>query len=364
MSNSIAHLEKILLGVGLLVGLGMAYFGYRTMSDIDETFTAQAPRLEVSDTSVEFAEQVSKALNSIQSNRIVRTATVPSDRSESGEREIDLFIGVPLFANRDRPNEPFDIYTSPDVLPPIPNGWWLKHGISPRFADSKERDEDGDGFTNLEEYQAGTGPADFSDHPPLVTKLRYVDHESLAWIVEFGFQAGGKQLPKGEAQTELDGALKKLRQNFEAGVEPGGSFFSEDPLKNRFKLIEIEERQVFNDRLNIEETLKFMIFEDLKENKKGKKYEVPNRFPRAAREKFMHYDRTAVLELLALNYDGEEFRVEEGTRFTLPPDGDDAAYFLKEVTPEQIIVEWEGEDAEVQTIEIPHGRLPDVKFKR
>lgn len=362
MSKPIAHLEKILLGAGLLVGAGLAYFGYQTVSEVEEKFTAQEPRLEVSDTSTAFAEEVSKSLNSVQSNRIVRSATVPTDRLDSGEREVNLFIGVPLFAHRDRPNEPVDLLTSADVLPPVENEWWLKHGISPKFADSLERDEDGDGFTNLEEYQAGTLPNDDSDYPRLVKKLRYISDESLGWIVEFGFQAGGKQLPKGEAQTELGGKFERFRQGFQVGVEPGGLFFSDGPLEERFKFVKVDEREIFNQRLNINEKKKFMIFEDQKENKKGRIYEVPNRFPRAQREQFTHYDRTAVLELQALDYGGDEFRVEEGTRFALPPNGENPDYLLKEVTPEQITVEWE-EEGETESIVIPRGNFPNANIK-
>lgn len=363
MSKAPQHIEKILLGAGILVGGGLAFAGYSTLTAVDENLSAAPPQLGASDTSVDHAAEVSRTLNSLASDRVVREATVPSQRLESGERPVDLFVGVPLFASRDNPNEPVDLLISEDIHPPIPNPWWLKHGVSPNFADSPERDDDGDGFSNLEEYRAGTDPGDSEDVPPLIAKLSYVEDESLAWLVEFGFQAGGKLLPKGEAQTELGGERERFRQGFEDGIEPGETFFAEGPLAGRFKFLEIEERQVKNERLNIDETLQFLKFEDLKENKRGEQYEVPNRFPKAQIDEYLHYDRTAVLELRAVGFEGDEFRVEERTRFSLPPDGDDDRYLLKEVTPEQITVEFEDE-GETRSVTIPKGGLPDFDLTR
>jgi hypothetical protein len=269
---------------------------------------------------------------------------------DSGQREVDLFIGVPLFAERDNPNEPNDPLQSPDVHPPIPNEWWLKYDISPAYADSPQRDADEDGFSNLEEFTAKTLPNDPESHPELAEKLAYVGDETVTWFLEFGFQAGGKWIPK--FQIQPNGAKNKVP--FANGLNPGDVFFVEEPFKGRFKFLKIEERQVFNERLNINETKHYGIYEDLKENKKGTTYEVPNRIPNAVKPQFHNFDRTAVLDLRALGMDGKEFKVEENTRFALPPDGEDKKYLLKTVTPDQIEIEWEV-DGQTQSRVIPKG---------
>jgi len=52
----------------------------------------------------------------------------------------------------------------------IPDVWLLAHGLDP-YTPAARLDADGDGFTNLEEFQADTDPRDPAAHPPLTDKL-------------------------------------------------------------------------------------------------------------------------------------------------------------------------------------------------
>ncbi len=47
----------------------------------------------------------------------------------------------------------------------IPDWWELKYGLNPNDPYDADEDFDGDGFSNLEEYEAGTDPTDSEDHP-------------------------------------------------------------------------------------------------------------------------------------------------------------------------------------------------------
>ncbi|MBI2438703.1 MAG: hypothetical protein HYV36_07830 [Lentisphaerae bacterium] len=51
--------------------------------------------------------------------------------------------------------------------------WELKYGLNPNVDDASQ-DVDGDGFTNLEEFQASTHPREADDHPPYAQKLRVI----------------------------------------------------------------------------------------------------------------------------------------------------------------------------------------------
>ena len=55
----------------------------------------------------------------------------------------------------------------------IPDEWELKYALNPN-ADDALQDADGDGFTNLEEYQALSNPRDADAHPAFAEKLRVI----------------------------------------------------------------------------------------------------------------------------------------------------------------------------------------------
>jgi hypothetical protein len=56
--------------------------------------------------------------------------------------------------------------------PPVPNEWLEQFGLPIAENDVLEQDPDGDGFSNLDEWQGHTNPVDKSSHPDYVTKLK------------------------------------------------------------------------------------------------------------------------------------------------------------------------------------------------
>jgi hypothetical protein len=355
MSKAPKNIEKIVLGVGAVAGIGLAALGFMKANAVEADFPGNNRQPKNSDTSVAGAARVPGTLNSLASDRAYKAAEVENPRV--GRRPVDLFVGVPLYADRDNPNKPFDPLLGEDIHPPIPNEWWLEKGADMTFADSPKRDDDEDGFTNFEEFVAKTDPASASSHPPLIAKLSFVKEESAQWLMLYGSEFGGKWVPKLDDALSRDiaGAPLKNKVDFADGIEPGGLLFAEPPLQGRFKFIEIVEREILNERLNINEKVKFAIFEDQSENRLGKRYETPNRLPRAERAKWVQYDRTAFLDLQAVGEGGKVFEVEEGTTFTLP---DKKTYLLKAVTPDSLEVEWEEEGA-TESVTIPKGGFPD-----
>src|SRR5947207_3605656 len=63
---------------------------------------------------------------------------------------------------------------SANVHPPVPNEWLEQFGLPIADADVLEQDPDGDGFTNLEEWQGHTNPTDRNSHPEYYTKLKLI----------------------------------------------------------------------------------------------------------------------------------------------------------------------------------------------
>ncbi|MBB5351895.1 hypothetical protein HNR46_002134 [Haloferula luteola] len=360
MSKAPKNIEKILLGAGVVVGGTLAAFGIMKNVGVGKDFGSSITQPSDVDTSIPLASEVGSTLNSSGSKIDVPSAEVPAPNLEGGMRPVDLYVGSALYASRDNPNEPVDPVTADNIHPPIPNAWWLKYGAKLNFADSPSRDDDNDGFTNLEEFKAKTDPTNASKHPPLIAKLTYVTDESFRWVIIPGFPLEGKLSPKLEAGDPADNAPVKMKVGFSDQLESGAIFFKEgdERFVNRFKFLGIEERAVRNERLNIDQNVTFAKFEDQKDNKKGLTYEFPTNIPRAEREAQSQYDRFAVLDLRALGFEGQDFKIEERRKFALPPDADEQAYYLKEVTPEKIVVEWE-EGGETHEVEISKGQMPD-----
>jgi hypothetical protein len=59
-----------------------------------------------------------------------------------------------------------------EVHPPVPNEWLEQFGLPIADGDVLDRDPDGDGFTNLEEWVGHSDPTDSNSHPEYYTKLK------------------------------------------------------------------------------------------------------------------------------------------------------------------------------------------------
>lgn len=336
--------EKAAVGGAAVIALGLAVLGWSKVGGVDRDFYGNDSQAGNRDASVAEADRVPQAKASLQLNRVL-------GQGDTNGRLVDLFTGVPLFVDRDAPTKGIDLPTSPPVHPPIPNDWWLTHKLDPGFADSPHRDADDDGFTNLEEFEALTDPNDPKSHPPLVAKLRFLRDESLQWVLRPGIEDDG-----GFAFEYGDNQGGSNRAPVSRVVKPGETFFSDGVMKDRFKLLGSERREEINPRTNAPENRTWVRIEDLRENKKGRIYEIPALFPRDRQDEFAQYDRTAVFTLEAIGQEGTEFRVEENTTFSLPPASGANDHLLKSVTPENVEVEFPAEGETPGNIVIPRGR--------
>lgn len=335
--------EKAAVGGAVLAAVGFAYFGWSKFSSVENDF-GSTPKGEpsVSDPGVKSADMVAKTKSSFQLKRDWL-------KSEDKGRAVDLFTGVALFVNKNDPNKPVDLIKDEPVHPNIPNVWWLDYGIDPGFGDSPLRDEDDDGFSNAEEHAAKTDPSNNEEYPSLVTKLTYINAESVQWVLRPVEAEGGSFTFKwgnGKLSNRVGAADPVL---------PGEIFFKNEPVMGRFKLLSSEKRRVMNEAIQAEEEVIFVMIEDQKPNKKGIIYEIPAGFRTANMRKYAKFDQTAVLSLEALGFAGQEIRVDENTAFALPPGDTKKIYMMKEVTPERIVIEFTSKDGKVQSHEIRKG---------
>lgn len=349
MSWISVNYEKAAVGGAVLAAVVLAYLGWSKLSSVEEDF-GSIPKGEpsVSDPSVKSADMVAKTKSSFQVKR-------DWAKSEDEGRAVDLFTGVALFVNKNEPNKPVDLIEGEPVHPGISNNWWLDYSIDPGFGDSPLRDEDNDGFTNAEEHAAKTDPSNNEEYPSLVTKLTYIDAESVQWVLRPGFEAEG-----GSFTFTWGNGKSTNRVGAANPVLPGEIFFENEPAMGRFKLLSSEKREVMNEAIQAEEPVTFVKIEDQKPNKKGTIYEIPAGFRIANASKYAESDQTAVLSLEALGFAGQEIRVEENTVFALPPGDAEKIYKMKEVTPERIVIEFASKDGKVQSHEIRKGQTGPV----
>lgn len=346
MSWLAKNYEKAALGGTALCALALAYGGWRAMNQVDEDFVSSVRGRGSNETAVAAADRVS---NSIASLALDRQWT----RKEYEDRPVDLFVSVPLFVTASNPGRPVDLLKDEPVHPPIPNIWWLDNRIDPGFEDSPARDPDADGFSNLEEFLAQTNPNDASSHPALIAKLKYVGEESLIWALRPGYLDGERNTFR-----YLDSQRRTNNSGAGSPIEPGGMFFAEGAAQGRFKLLGHEEREVFNERTNIKESLTFARIEDQRPNKLGTVYEFLAPLSTAMVEQYQQFDRTAIFTLEAIGRSGVEFKIEEFTTFTLPVDGEGPTHKLVSVTADEAVVKFTDAEGNTRSVTIPKGFLP------
>jgi hypothetical protein len=342
--------EKAALGGAVVIALGLAYMGWSKFGGVDGDFATALKGSGNSNAAVREADLIPKAKASMNIDRSWTQAMTAEQRS------VDLFTGIPLFVASSAPEVPIDLLDpkTPPVHSPIENIWWIENRLDPGFADSPNRDPDSDGFSNSEEHTAKTDPNDAKSVPSLIAKLMYVRDESLAWVIRPGFGSEGK-FPFTYEDSKR-GVNKTGAANM---IAVGELFFPAGTMQDRFKLLGSEIRQVENPRTKAISDVTIVRIEDQRPNKKGLIYEFPSPLKEELKGEFVKYDRTAVLSLEALGLNGKEFKVEENTTFSLPPDGPKKNYRVKEVTPASITIE--DVDGKAKPIVITKGTMPKIE---
>ncbi len=103
-----------------------------------------------------------------------------------------LFVSEPYLMEPDGPKRPKEgsIHRHSKTNQPIPNSWFLQFGLKLRLPTITSEDTDGDGFTNEEEWLAGTDPTDAASHPAILTKLFFkgetVTHNRISFLQYLG----------------------------------------------------------------------------------------------------------------------------------------------------------------------------------
>ncbi len=124
-------------------------------------------------------EELNAHTNEIQAyvskDRLIVDLPAPDQDAEGNPRNTNFFFSPQLWEvgiQSKKENTVIDILdpTAPNVHGDVPNIWFVKSGIADAFASANAltMDSDKDGFTNLEEYNNQTKPADKTSYPALI----------------------------------------------------------------------------------------------------------------------------------------------------------------------------------------------------
>ncbi|GHC44689.1 Amuc_1099 family pilus-like system protein [Roseibacillus persicicus] len=311
--------EKVLLGVAALIAVAMIVLGVMKLGAVEEDFPEAAENPRDAD-AIAAEEVVADAASALSKPPILAKVSTPKGR------EVKSFTPVNLFVRKGAPmNETVDPEAPGEkpVHPPIPNSWWLKYGMGKEmgYGNAPQRDFDGDGFSNLEEYKAKTEPNNKNSFPSLFAKLKVASIEKEQWYLRFSNFGGGALSFRIEG---IQGG-KKVENRMRGGlaVPPGTEFFEEGPYQKRFKFVELKTEEKNGIPKDI------AMVEDLKPGKEGKMYSIPS-----GSHKTFQNDYTGRLYLDTPDTKDNVFPVEEGMSFSLPfdPDAAEKPYTLKEIS--------------------------------
>ncbi len=126
----------------------------------------------------------------------------------TGKKQGSLFVSRKYLLKAGKLLDPIE--GGEKLHPPVPNQWLEDNGLDLSNNDILKLDADGDGFTNLEEFEAKTSPRDKASTPPSFTKLQLVAFKPEPFRIIFKGDGGtdGKEFQinfqdlKGAARTQ------------------------------------------------------------------------------------------------------------------------------------------------------------------
>jgi len=173
MANREANYDKVILVVTALLALGVAGYLYTLKSSFGEKlqFAKVTPKADFGEIPVEQVEQAGKNLLKVSdwTSPIRANKPVPLNKS------------IPIVL---RDGQLFDMFVeNPPLRAPMTNKFLRDHDLEYLSPNVGELDPDGDGFSNLEEFNKNTNPRDPAQHPALTEKLYFVNRVQLNYIL-------------------------------------------------------------------------------------------------------------------------------------------------------------------------------------
>jgi hypothetical protein len=212
--------------------------------------------------------------------------------------------------------------TSQPLHPPVPNGWFIENNLDLLNPGIIDEDPDGDGFTNLDEWQGKTDPNNKDAHPPYHTKLRLVQ------FVREPFRLIFKAMPDADSFQIDTVDIRQPTQILKVGALVAGT---------KFKLIKFEPKSVVDEN-GVEKDISELTLENVET---GAKVVLIKEKLVNSPDSFAQFKYT---------WDGTEFKVRKDGDFTLKPQPD-LKYKLIDITETQAVIQLEKTG---EKITVPH----------
>lgn len=308
--------DKVFLSAGIALGLasaGAAAWFYINMEDK----YALNPVIKSKDVEVDGIAKAESLSKDITADYQIKTPKV-------GPHAFYMFVGPVMYLPKGS-SKPLAIEEPGGILhPPVPNSWFLENGLTDvlKYSDALYQDPDGDGFTILEEYEAGTNPKDPASHPLLVNKLTVGSPRVTAYSLLFS----GGEAPEYSfrcSRVSRGGTSEIWRQSVKVGDKMGKAGIDE----GRYILEKVENKEFQNERTGIKETDLVAEIKDLKPSKASEpSYEIRkgNKYAKTI------VDTSVSFTINAGDKAGQEIKVESGSTFKIPGD-DKMEYTLESV---------------------------------
>lgn len=224
-----------MLIVGVVLGLAAGGIGVYSMTSgkVDKPAT----ELSASPAKVEtLVAESGKLMDALARNHTVADAAPEGVVVNGKPRFTPIFYSPDLWQvaiDSEKKNIVMDLLdpASPHIHGEVPNAWFVANGLLEALgqSDALSQDNDGDGFTNAEEFSAKTDPSDAGSHPALVEagrapKMEVVKvlRDSFAIQVDsvFAFEPSPSEVTVKLFRTRED--MKPF--DTKKGLKPGDSF--------------------------------------------------------------------------------------------------------------------------------------------
>lgn len=169
----------LLLAVALLV-IGLSGLFVMRALAFGENFG-----IERSAKSEEFPETLeARAAGATEFVEKTQTWVTPSKGEGAKQKQVPLFVSVPIVEAEGKLIDMSDP-GAPQLRPPVTNAWLMSNNLDYLNSGVLSQDPDGDGFTNLEEWEAKTVPVDPKSHPPYAEKLIFASRQQEVYMLRF-----------------------------------------------------------------------------------------------------------------------------------------------------------------------------------